>query len=63
MSFEKVQISFPSNFASSVPSNKTSLYFFSSKIIYFVQKEPTKVQIFENFEWVGQNLSNSSCQF
>ena len=30
---------------SSVPLNITSLYIFSSKIIYFYQKKPIKVQI------------------
>ena len=39
------------------------LYFFSSNNIYFAQKEPIKVKIFETFECSGQNLSNSSCQF
>ena len=29
--------------------------FFSSKIMYFNQKKPVKVQIFEIFEWSGQN--------
>ena len=46
----------------SVPSNITPIYFFSSNIIYFVQKKPIKVLIFEIFEYSGQNLSNSSCQ-
>ena len=41
----------------------TPLYFFSSNNIYFVQKEPIKVKIFETFECSGQNLSNSLCQF
>ena len=40
----------------------TPLYFFSSKNIYFAQKEPIKVKIFETFECSGQNLSNSLCQ-
>ena len=44
-------------------SNITPLYFFSSNIIYFGQKQPIKVQIFEIFESSGQNLSNYSCQF
>ena len=44
-------------------SVKTPLYFFSSNIIYFVQKEPIKVQIFETFQCSGQNLPNFSCQF
>ena len=41
----------------------TPLHFFSSKNIYFVQKEPIKLKIFETFECSGQNLSNSLCQF
>ena len=41
----------------------TSLYCFSSKITYFVQKEPIKVQIFETFKCSGQNSWNFSCQF
>ena len=41
----------------------TPLYFFSSNNIYFAQKEPIKVKIFETFECSGQNLSNSLCQF
>ena len=48
---------------SSVSWNITPLYFFNSNIIYFVQKEPIKVQIFETFECSGQNSSNCSCQF
>ena len=45
------------------------LYFLSSNniyiyiYIYFVQKEPIKVKILETFDWSGQNLSNSLCQF
>ena len=39
------------------------LYFFSSNNIYFAQKEPIKVKIFETFEYSGQNLSNSLSQF
>ena len=41
----------------------TPLYFFSSSNIYFAQREPNKVKIFEIFECSGQNLSNSLCQF
>ena len=44
----------------SVPSNITLLHFFSSNIIYFGQRQPIKVQIFEIFECLNQNLS---CQF
>ena len=41
----------------------TPLYFCSSKNIYFTQKEPIKIKIFETFEHSGQILSNSLCQF
>ena len=41
----------------------TPLYFFSSNNIYFAQKEPIKMTIFETFEWSGQILLNSLCQF
>ena len=37
--------------------------FFSSKIMYFIQKKPVKVQSFEIFECSGQNSTNSSCHF
>ena len=47
----------------SVPSNITSLYLFSSNIIYFGQKQLIKVRIFEIFKCLGQNLLNSSSQF
>ena len=46
-----------------VPSNITPLYFLSSNIIYFGQKQHIKGQIFEIFECFGQNLLNFSCQF
>ena len=49
--------------ASSVSWKITPLYFFSLNNIYLAQKEPIKVEIFENFECLGQNLSNSLCQF
>ena len=39
------------------------LYFFSSKNIYFAQKEHTKMKIFETFKCSCQNWSNSLCQF
>ena len=45
----------------SVSSKITPLYFFSSNNIYFAQKEPIKMKIFETFECSGQNSSNSSC--
>ena len=40
-----------------VPSNITPLYFLSSNINYFGKKQPIKVQFFEIFECLGQNLS------
>ena len=43
-----------------VPSNITTLYFLSTNIICFGQKQPIKMQVFEIFECWGQNLSNSS---
>ena len=47
----------------SVPSNITPLYFLSWSIVYFGQKQPIKVQIFEIFESSDQNLITFSCQF
>ena len=38
------------------------LYFFISNNIYFAQKQPIKVKIFETFECSVQNLSNSLSQ-
>ena len=38
------------------------LYFFSSNNMYFAQKEPTKMKIFETFKCSGQNSSNSLSQ-
>ena len=54
-----LQILYPS----SVSWKITPLYFFSSNNIYFAQKEPIKMKIFETFECSGQILSNSLCQF
>ena len=54
-----LQILYPS----SVSWKITPLYFFSSNNIYFGQKEPIKVNIFETFECSDQNLSNFLCQF
>ena len=49
-----LQILYPS----SVSWKITPLYFFSSNNIYFAQKEPIKMKIFETFfECSGQNLS------
>ena len=50
-------------YLSSVSWKISSLYFFSSKNICFVQKEHIKRKIFEIFKCSGQNSSNSSCQF
>ena len=47
---------------SSVPSNITILYCFSSNITYFDQKEPIEAQIFETWECSDQNSPNS-CHF
>ena len=57
------QFSFNFFYQSWLPSNITSLYFLSWSIIYFDEKQPIKVQIFEIFECLGQHLLNSSCQF
>ena len=48
---------------SSVPWKITPLYCFSSKNIYFAQKEPIEKKILETSECSGQNLSNFLCQF
>ena len=48
---------------SSVSWKITPPYFFNSNNIYFTQKEPIKMKIFETFECSGQNLSNFLCQF
>ena len=65
MSFFLQMLHFPSNVASifSAIKNNSSTLFFNSSIIYFGQKQPIKVQIFEIFECSIQNLSNSSCRF
>ena len=54
----RLQILYPS----SVSWKITLLYYFSSNNIYFAQKEPIKMKIFETFKCSGQNLSNCSCQ-
>ena len=66
MSFLKAQVSFPSNVASifsSIKNNSSILFSAQTFYIYFGQKQPIKAQIFEIFECLGQNSSNSSCQF
>ena len=64
MSFLEVQVSFPSNFVSILSAIKhNSSVLFSSNILYFGQKQPIKVHIFEIFECSGENLANSSCYF
>ena len=50
-------------YSSSVSWKIITLYFFSSNNLYFAQKEPIKMKIFETFECSGQILSNSLCQF
>ena len=47
----------------SASSNITLLCFLSSNITYFGQKQPIKVQTFEIFECLGQNLLKSSRRF
>ena len=50
MSFSKPQFSFSSNFAWLFSVTKyTPLYFFRSNVVYFAQKGPIKVQIFQTF--------------
>ena len=62
--FPKKQVSFSSNLHHSLISWKiTPLNIFSSNNIYFAQKGPIKVKIFETFECSGQNLWNSLQQF
>ena len=46
-------------YPSSIWGNITPLYFFSSSNICFAQKEPINLKIFETFNWLGQNSSNS----
>ena len=50
-------------YPSSVSWKIITLYFFSSNNIYFAQKEPIKMKIFETFKCSCQILSNSLCQF
>ena len=57
------QFSFKFIYQCWVPSNTARLYFLSCSIIYLGQKQPIKVQIFEIFKCLGQNLLNFSCQF
>ena len=65
LSFSKPQLSFSSNFAchvSSVSWKISPQYSFRSNFIYFAQKGPIKVHIFENFEYLDQS-SRNSCHF
>ena len=50
-------------YPSSVSWKITPLYFFSSNNIYFAQKEPIKVKIFQTFKCSSQSLPSSLCQF
>ena len=63
MSYSKPQVTFSPNFGSlfSVTKDNSSILFRSS-VMYFAQKEPIKVQIFETFECLGQNSPNF-CRF
>ena len=64
VSFETTKVNSSPNFVSLFSFMKDKFYvLFSSNNIYFAQKEPIKVKIFETFECPGQNLSNSLCQF
>ena len=54
-----VQILYPSLVSWKI----TPLYFSSSNNIYYAQKEPIKVKIFETSECWDQNFSNYLCQF
>ena len=65
LSFWKVKVSFPSKFASifSAIKHDSSVYFFRSNIVYFSQKEPIKVQIFEPFRVLGSKIVKLWCQF
>ena len=56
------RIIFESTNQYSVLWNITPLFSFSSKIVYFGQNQPIKVQSFGFFDFSGQNSSNSSCQ-
>ena len=59
MSFLKAQVNFPLNFPSifsAIKQNSPAL--FSSNIVYFGQKEPIKVQVFETFKRSGQISNN-----
>ena len=62
--FWKRQVHSSPNFHHSSLSRKIiPVYFSSSTNIYFAQKEPIKVKMFETFQCSGQNLSISLCQF
>ena len=54
-----LQILYPS----SVSCNIIPLYFFTSNVMYFAEKEPIKMKFFETSECPGQILSNFLCQF
>ena len=60
----KRQVNSSPNFVSlfSFMKYKSSVLFFSSNNLYFAQKEPIKIKIFETFKCSGQNSSNSLCQ-
>ena len=65
MSFLKAQVSFPSNVASifSAIKHNSPIPILAKTLYTFFKRSPLKVQIYEIFEYSGQNLSNSSGQF
>ena len=59
----KLQVDSSPSFASLFSFMKdNSSALFNSNNVYFAQKEPIKMKIFETFKCLGQNSSNSSCQ-
>ena len=63
MSILRRQVDSSPNFVSSSVSWKiTPVYVFSLNNMYFAQKEPIEMKIFETFKRLGQIFSNSLCQ-
>ena len=50
-------------YPSSVSWKIIRMYLFSSNIMYFAQKEPIKMKMFQTFKCSGQIFSNSLCKF
>ena len=61
--FETNQFFFNFFYQPRLSPNITPLYFLIWSIKYFGQKHFIKVQVFEIFDCLGQNLLNSSCRF